>query len=129
MNDQDRAAGRCGLGAIMGNKKLKAIAIRGNGRPKINNKDKLKRNVKKLRELEKDNPVLEIHKQYGTTLGMDNMPHIGDVPIKNFTMSRWLGTKKIGGYALIEREVRTHACFNCPVGCAKEIKYEGKWVR
>jgi aldehyde:ferredoxin oxidoreductase len=129
MNDQDRAAGRCGLGAIMGSKKLKAIAVRGSGRPEIIDREGLKINVKRIRELENDNPVLEIHKQYGTTLGMDNMPHIGDVPIKNFTMSRWLGTKKIGGYALMEKEVRTHACFNCPVGCAKEIKYDGKWVR
>lgn len=29
----------------------------------------------------------------------------------------------------MEREIRTHACFNCPVGCAKEIKYQDKWVR
>ena len=129
MNDQDRAAGRCGLGAVMGSKKLKAIAVRGNGRPEVKDKESLKTLVKRFRELEKDNPVLDIHKQYGTTLGMDNMPHIGDVPIKNFTMSRWIGTKKIGGYALMEKEIRTHACFNCPVGCAKEIKYEGKWLR
>ncbi len=129
MNDQDRAAGRCGLGAIMGSKKLKAIAVRGNGRPEVIDKEALKINVKRFRDLEKENPVLEIHKQYGTTLGMDNMPHIGDVPIKNFTESRWLGTKRIGGYALMEKEVRTHACFNCPVGCAKEIKYNDKWVR
>ncbi|TFG27781.1 MAG: hypothetical protein EU532_06755 [Promethearchaeota archaeon] len=129
MNDQDRAAGRCGLGAIMGSKKLKAIAVRGRGRPQVIDKESLKINVKRIRDLEKDNPVLEIHKQYGTTLGIDNMPHIGDVPIKNFTMSRWLGTKKIGGYALMEKQVRTHACFNCPVGCAKEIKFDDKWVR
>ncbi len=129
MNDKDRAAGRCGLGAVMGSKKLKAIVVQGSNRPEIRDKGALNNAVKKLRELEKDNPVLDIHKQYGTTLGIDNMPHIGDVPIKNFTMSRWPGTKKIGGYALMEREVRTHACFNCPVGCAKEIKYQGKWVR
>jgi aldehyde:ferredoxin oxidoreductase len=129
MNDQDRAAGRCGLGAIMGSKKLKAIAVKGHGRPEVIDKEALKINVKKFRDLEKDNPVLEIHQQYGTTLGIDNMPHIGDVPIKNFTMSRWLEIKKIGGYALMEKEVRTHACFNCPVGCAKEIKFNDKWVR
>ena len=129
MNDKDRAAGRCGLGAVMGSKNLKAIAVRGSSQHEIKDKDALGKAVRKLRELEEDNPVLDIHKQYGTTLGMDNMPHIGDVPIKNFTMSRWLGTKKIGGYALMEREVRTHACFNCPVGCAKEIKYQDKWVR
>jgi aldehyde:ferredoxin oxidoreductase len=129
MNDKDRAAGRCGLGAVMGSKKLKAIAVRGSGKPEIGNKEVLSKAVSKFKELVKENPVLEIHAQYGTTLGIDNMPHIGDVPIKNFTISRWLGTKKIGGYALMEREVRTHACFNCPVGCAKEIKYQGEWVR
>jgi aldehyde:ferredoxin oxidoreductase len=129
MNDKDRAAGRCGLGAVMGNKKLKAIAVRGSGKAEVKNKEILSKAVSKFRELVKNNPVLEIHAQYGTTLGIDNMPHIGDVPIKNFTMSRWLGTKNIGGYALMEREVKTHACFNCPVGCAKEIKYQDKWVR
>ena len=129
MSDKDRAAGRCGLGAVMGSKNLKAIVVRGSSRPEINDKALLKRAVKHLKELEKDSPLIDVHQQYGTTLGIDNGPHMGDVPIKNFTMSRWIGTKKIGGIALSEREFRAQPCFNCPVGCAKEIKYQGKWVR
>lgn len=130
MNDQDRAAGRCGLGAVMGSKKLKSIAVRGTNTVEVKNREKLTEAVKKLKELMIDSPLIDVHKQYGTTLGMDNGPHMGDVPIKNFSMSRWLGTKKIGGIALMDNfkdNVRTHSCFNCPVGCAKQLRYEGKW--
>lgn len=129
MNERDRAAGRCGLGAVMGSKKLKAVAVRGTRKIPVVDEDALKKAAKKLNDMVTDHPLITVHKDYGTTLGMDNGPHYGDVPIKNYTKSRWVKTKKIGGIALFERKIRTSACYNCPVGCAKEIFYQNEWIR
>lgn len=129
INESDHAAGRCGLGAVMGSKKLKSIAVRGTGKPSVHNKDALTEAVKKIRELVKESPLANVMRETGTLAHMDNFISIGDVPIKNYTMSRWPGTKKIGFYALQTRgEIKHHACFNCPVACRANIEYEGKWV-
>jgi len=129
INESDHAAGRCGLGAVMGSKKLKSIAVRGTGKPSIHNKDALTEAVKKIRELVKESPLANVMRETGTLAHMDNFISIGDVPIKNYTMSRWSGTKKIGFYALQTRgEIKHHACFNCPVACRANVEYEGKWV-
>ena len=60
---------------------------------------------------------------------MENGPGIGDVPIKNYTLSRWKGTKKLTPSKLQERELKKHACFNCPVACTKTLEYDGAWTR
>ena len=129
INESDHAAGRCGLGAVMGSNKLKSIAVRGTGKTSVHNNDALKVAVKKIREMVKQSPLANIMRESGTLIHMDNFISIGDVPIKNYTMSRWPGTKKIGFYALQTRgEIKHHACFNCPVTCRANIEYKGKWV-
>ncbi len=129
INESDHAAGRCGLGAVMGSKKLKSITVRGTGKPSVHNNNALKVAVKKIREMVKESPLANVMRESGTLIHMDNFISIGDVPIKNYTMSRWPGTKKIGFYALQTRgEIKHHACFNCPVACRANIEYEGKWV-
>ena len=129
INENNHAAGRCGMGAVMGSKKLKAITIRGTGQVMVNNKDKLREATKTLQRIVKENPLANVMKTTGTLAHMDNFISMGDVPIKNYTMSRWKGTKSIGYYALEARgEIKHHACFNCPVGCRANVEYEGKWV-
>lgn len=129
ISESQHAAGRCGMGAIMGSKKLKAIAVRGNGQVNIENENELKNAVKTLREIVKENPLADVMKETGTLAHMDNYVSMGDVPIKNFTLSRWPGTKKIGYYALKEKyKVKHYACFNCPVACRAFINFEGQMV-
>ncbi len=130
MNERDRAAGRCGLGAVMGSKNLKAIAVRGTNKIPVDDEETLSKAVEKIRGLvDLEYILFSVHVQYGTTLGMENGPHMGDVPIKNYTMSRWPKIKNIGGNPLFEMKHRTNACFNCPVGCAKEVCYRNEWIR
>jgi aldehyde:ferredoxin oxidoreductase len=125
MNEKGHAAGRCGMGAVMGSKKLKAIAVRGTKDVPIEDKNKLSDAVNELRKIAKEAPMSQAMHDFGTLIHMDNYSgSVGDVPIKNFTLSRWKGTKKIGVYALFEgREVQHYACFNCATACRGRIKY------
>ncbi len=129
MNETSHAAGRCGMGAIMGSKKLKAIAVRGSNKITAQNQEQLSSAIKTIREMAKNTPHAQVMKELGTLVHMDNYVSAGDVPIKYYTESRWKGTKSIGGYAVKERgEAKHYGCFNCPVACRGKIEYEQEWV-
>jgi aldehyde:ferredoxin oxidoreductase len=129
MSEKYRAAGRCGMGAVMGSKNLKAIAVKGTQKPEVADSNALLKVVKDIREKISKSPNAQIHGQYGTTAGMDAMPFIGDVPMKNYTLSKWKGSKKIGGEALKKRGKKHIACYNCPVACTGLVEHNGEWVR
>ncbi len=129
MSEEDHAAGRTGMGAVMGSKKLKAIAVRGTNKIPVQNKENLMSASKKIRQMAKESSHAEVMSELGTCVHMDNYVSSGDVPIKNFTLSRWKPTKSIGAFAIRERgEVKHYGCFNCPVACRGKIEYEGDWV-
>ena len=129
MNEKGHAAGRCGMGAVMGSKKLKALAVRGTNEVPIENKENLQKAVKKVLNMTKESSMQNAMHEFGTLIHMDNYVSAGDVPIKNFTESRWKGTKSIGVYALLENhEVKHYSCFNCGTACRGRIQYEDEWV-
>ena len=128
MSDKSHAAGRCGMGAIMGSKKLKAIVVCGTKDIFIKNEEKLKDAAQKVRTIAKTAPLSVVMHDVGTLAHMDNYVSAGDVPIKNFTLSRWKGTKKIGFYALKDKyELQHFSCFNCWTACRGKIKYNNEW--
>lgn len=129
INDNHHANGRCGLGAVMGSKKLKAIAVRGTGQILVKNKDALSEAAKKIRELLKESGLGLVMADSGTPVHLDSMASVGDIMIKNYTEGRWTGVKKLGAKAIQARgEVKKHGCFNCPTACRGFIEFEGKWV-
>jgi aldehyde:ferredoxin oxidoreductase len=129
INEGGHAAGRCGMGAVMGSKNLKALAVRGVKKVQVKDEEELKQHAKELRDLAANSPMSQIMHDFGTLIHMDNYVSSGDVPIKNFTSSRWKGTKKIGAYALKDQyEIKHYGCFNCPTACRGKIKYKDEWV-
>ncbi|MFX1569355.1 MAG: aldehyde ferredoxin oxidoreductase family protein [Promethearchaeota archaeon] len=129
MSEKSHAAGRCGMGAVMGSKNLKAIVVRGTKDVPIINEEKLKDAAQKIRTIAKTAPLSVVMHDVGTLAHMDNYVSAGDVPIKNFTLSRWKGTKKIGFYALKDNfELQHYSCFNCWTACRGKIKYNNTWV-
>jgi aldehyde:ferredoxin oxidoreductase len=130
LNEYDRAAGRCGLGAVMGSKKLKAIAVKGTGKASVENEATLKEVSQKLRDLLKESPQAKAFNSFGTPAGMDTMETYGDIPVNNYRESRWKGIKALGTDAIAKRgEIKKHACFNCPVACTGLVKYGEDFVR
>jgi len=116
-----RLAGRGGLGAVMGSKNLKAIIVKGNLKPPTKNplvlKEILKADRQNIRHYTEG-----LHK-LGTAGLVEVREYTGDLPIKNFAMSRWEGASKITGQIIVDTLFKKHyACFACPIACGKEVK-------
>ena len=127
-----RAAGRKGLGAVMGSKNLKAIAIRGTGKVPVADKDKLKSAIGEFQKAMKESEVLypEFSK-LGTPMVVDGTSAIGIFPTRNFiTSGEYTPVEQIGVEVQMTRNVGKEHCYGCPVGCsqlkmAKSGPYEG----
>jgi len=116
-----RLAGRGGLGAVMGSKNLKAIVVKGNLKPTVENPLALKEVLKADRQNIR-NYTEGLHK-LGTAGSVEAREYIGDLPIKNFAQSRWQGASKITGQVIVDNLFKKHyACFACPIACGKEVK-------
>jgi aldehyde:ferredoxin oxidoreductase len=123
MNNKGRAAARSGLGAVMGSKKLKAVAVKGSLNIPLADEDRAKELRKKyLREL--TGPV-EMFRAAGTPALVVPCAESGDTPTKN-----WAGTAVIDfpDYELIEagpvieRQSKPYACYRCPIGCGGRMQ-------
>ncbi len=127
-----RAAGRKGLGAVMGSKNLKAIAIRGTGSVNIASKEKLKTARDFMAKEMKASPVL--YPQFaklGTPMVVDALSGLGIFPGKNFEETGvFVPVDKIGVETQLTRNMGSEHCYGCPVGCsqlklAKTGEYSG----
>ncbi len=122
INDRDRAAGRSGVGAVMGSKNLKAVAVRGEGEVPIWDekvfKETCRKYLEKFRRSMKDGPpALRVH---GTAVTVMATQNYGVLPTRNFQQGTFEGWKGIHGETLTERYlVRTRACFSCPIACGR----------
>ncbi|HSW35894.1 MAG TPA: aldehyde ferredoxin oxidoreductase C-terminal domain-containing protein, partial [Candidatus Limnocylindrales bacterium] len=118
-----RAAGRCGMGALMGSKNLKAIAVmKSDGLPAMHDSagltEERKRVLPAIREKAKGLT------DFGTAGGVPVVERLGDLPIRNWTGGSWSeGAAKVSGMAMAESYfVKHYACFACPIRCGKEMK-------
>ena len=128
VTDEGRIAARSGLGAVMGSKNLKAIAIRGHKRLEIDNIDALRELTKQYIQTAKKNPAWNSLSEYGTCGGTAAVIEIGDAPVKNWggAPGDFPNAKKISDEAVKQIQKKKYACYGCPVGCGGivEIKNE-----
>ncbi|TES84185.1 MAG: aldehyde ferredoxin oxidoreductase [Dehalococcoidia bacterium] len=126
MNNKGRAAGRSGLGAVMGSKKLKAIAVKGN--MKIPMADATRANELRKKYLKELSGHVDMLRDNGTPGIFIDCAESGDTPTKN-----WSGTavidfpdyKDIGGDPVLKRQEKRYACWRCPIGCGGHMR-EGR---
>lgn len=127
MNDgiDGRAAGRGGLGAVLGSKKVKAIVVtRGSKKTPIHNRDELMKSIRAQAQDMKDGP--DLLRQFGTSCGMNYVEEVGDLPIRNWAQGRWPeGATKISGQRMAETILtgRYH-CGLCAIGCGRTVKVD-----
>ncbi len=122
INEKHRAAGRSGLGAVMGSKKLKALVVVGDGRfdVPIADPDGYRAAMDGHREFLKSQPRFAVMRQYGTCGSMAGLARKGDTPVKN-----WSGTaevdfptvEQISDDAVLAIEQKKYACWRCPMAC------------
>jgi len=116
-----RAAGRCGLGAVMGSKNLKAIVARGNTEVPVADEARLMTNIRKLGpEIVKNTKRLS---DYGTSHIMTTLEELGNLPIRNWRQGSWqAGAEKLSGVTLAKSILKTkYFCGACIVGCGRTV--------
>ena len=123
-----RLAGRGGLGAVMGSKNLKAIAIsKSKESVPVFDREGLRKSVNSI------NPSIKKYTQalhnYGTGGSIEGRELTGDLPIKNFAQSRWPEAIKITGQVIADTIFKKHyACYACPIACGKEVSFNNEIV-
>jgi aldehyde:ferredoxin oxidoreductase len=122
MNDKGRSAGRCGMGALMGSKNLKAVAAAGNSKPKLADPGKIRALAKQAVSEINGNMVSVAFREYGTLMYMDMGMMLGDVPVKYFTKSVF-PVEKLTGEAFRQKyTIKNYACRGCPIGCGRLLE-------
>jgi aldehyde:ferredoxin oxidoreductase len=130
INDEGRAQGRCGLGAVMGSKNLKALAINGSNRPDIYDFKKMKE-VRKQREDEAKKDFIKsasplLFQLYGTNGYLDLGMPLGDVPAHYFTKTEFKANKLTGKTLREDYPVLNYGCAGCTIRCGKQTIVEDK---
>jgi len=127
---EQRAAGRTGMGAILGSKKLKAIIVKGSHiKLEVAESDKMKEAIKKARETVKSSFGSSMLGMLGTSGALDMYNATGELPIKYFSMPQWQKAGNISGATMSETIlVKNRFCHSCVIGCGRiiEIK-EGEY--
>ena len=130
MNDKDRAAGRSGVGAVMGSKKLKAIVVKTSRKnlDNIADIDALKAATKRSMELIRENGVTGSGlRALGTAVLVNIINNVGSLPTKNWQESYYEQAEDISGEALAEKYlVKPSACARCPIACGRVVNINGK---
>ena len=119
INDKGRAAGRSGLGAVMGSKKLKAVVAVGDAKVAVADPEGMKQAMKQHRDFMKQQGFYDVLHKYGTAGITAAACGSGDTPIKN-----WAGTPddfptvgKISDDAVIAMQRKKYGCWQCPIAC------------
>jgi len=118
-------SGRTGMGAVMGSKYLRAIAVKGTGTVEIYDKKGL---IKYLQEkLPEIRGLTTRYTNYGTAGVLSSLNLLGGLPSFNFREGYFEEADKISGEALKRMTVRNEACYACPVRCKRVVKTEDSY--
>lgn len=119
ITDRDRAAARCGLGAVMGSKKLKAVAVTGTKKVKIAHPESFVNLCKgALMRWSPTNPQIQGLSKRGTPWLIESKNEIGDLPAKNHQTAQFPWVGEISGETIREKYfIKPETCFSCPIHC------------
>ncbi len=128
MNDYGRAAGRSGLGAVMGSKKVKGILVRGTKKVEPFNREMLNQTNKEIQiQFNKNIELARPWQMFGTTAITESAHLNGDTPIRN-----WAGVglrdfgeenaRKIRGEEIARDKIRSYGCAQCTLACGGHVR-------
>ena len=134
VNDKTRAAGRTGLGAVMGSKNLKAVAVRGTCDVAVAKPAEFMELVQDFHERMKG-PAAQKHRTLGTVQNLMINNELSCLPTNNFEAAHYLNAEKISAEVLNEHFIsKIIACNSCAMRCEheaiiKEGSYTGTMAR
>ncbi len=120
-----RAAGRGGLGAVMGSKNLKAVVARGKEKTVMADEKKVReKSAEKAKFYMEKLPAMT---RFGTAGGVALAEQNGDLPLKNWSMGSWPEeVKSITGEAMADTILTGNwGCMACPIKCGREVAFDG----
>jgi len=124
ISDVNRAAGRTGIGAVMGSKKLRAIAVRGQQKIAIAHPEKLKELAKSLA----DRVKARYAQNTGTAGAVMYQNRTNTLPTRNFQLGEFEGAERISGETMRDTILIDRAtCYACPIQCKRVVKVEGRY--
>jgi len=122
---EKRAYGRGGAGAVMGSKNLKAVVITGDGKVPIANQKAYKEIEKRCRKNIAEHRLTKkggVFPSIGTWMTVDLTQNTGTLPTRNWQENTFQYAEDINGDAFKRHEIRSRACFACPIGCSRDTK-------
>jgi aldehyde:ferredoxin oxidoreductase len=119
-----RTAGRGGMGALLGSKNVKAIAVRGQDKPQYPDAKAFRDFVQQINKFIQQNSLGL--SRFGTAGGVGGSEAAGDLPLKNWMLGNWKEeTARISGQRIAETVFDRHThCFACPIGCGKTVRID-----
>ena len=122
LNDRGRAAARCGGGAVMGSKHLKAVVVRG--RAEENLPPAFLDQARHAFERVRDHPNVIGLRDWGTVLLVAIKNHTGDLPARNHQQGQVPWADRIDAQAIARYTRKTKGCFACPIRCGRVTRVE-----
>ncbi len=129
INDGDRAAGRSGVGAVMGSKNLKAIVVQASrGSIPVTDAEAMKKEMLiAMKKIKEDGVTGTGLPTYGTAVLVNIINETGSFPTDNWQGSYDENAKSISGETMAEKYLKgTYHCHRCPIGCGRVVERDGK---
>lgn len=126
MNEKYRAAGRSGVGAVMGSKNLKAVVVRGSGKVPVADEARTAEVLKAVRTKIREHPVTsETLPTYGTAALVNVINASGVYPTRNFQKGIFPEAAQASGEVLAEKYLTgKDVCYRCPIACGRYCKVD-----
>ncbi len=127
VNENARAAGRGGVGAVMGSKRLKAVAVRGSGKFTVSEPEALRQTREQILEtLEKSGITGGSLRSYGTAGSVNLLNDLCLLPTRNFQSSHFPQAAQVSGEEMAATILeRVKGCYSCPVACGRVTRVDG----
>ncbi|HSR11692.1 MAG TPA: aldehyde ferredoxin oxidoreductase family protein [Thermodesulfobacteriota bacterium] len=128
VNELKHANGRCGMGAVMGSKNLRAVAVRGTQRLTFADPERVKGIAKEVLELLPQSALAQNLKKFGTPMFVMPLHNSGILPTRNFQKGQFEKAEAICGEKMTDTIlVKSEGCYACAVQCKRAVKVEGKY--
>ncbi|MEA1967447.1 MAG: aldehyde ferredoxin oxidoreductase family protein [Thermodesulfobacteriota bacterium] len=127
-NDYWRSAGRTGMGAVLGSKKIKAVVFHGEQKRTFHDPEKIKQYSKKILKEFKNHPVTEVFRTQGTPVMVAGLNNAGAFPTKYWEKGKYEDFEMINAQSMKDKlNTKPRSCKTCFMGCGKYIEIkEGK---
>jgi len=122
INDRGRAAARCGGGAVMGSKNLKAVVVRGH-RP-LNLPPAFRDQARRAFAQVRDHPSVVGLREWGTVHLVAIKNRVGDLPAHNHQLGQVPWAEQVDAHAIARYTRQTKGCFACPIRCGRVTRIE-----